>query len=47
VFSFDDNLREQITTNLAAHQRSTQSLEGLRHAAVAIVIIDSQADDRS
>lgn len=45
MFSFDENLREQITTNLAAHQRSTQSLEGLRHAAVAIVIIDSQADD--
>ena len=45
MIPYDDNLRERITNNLSAHQRTSQSLEGLRHAAVAIVIIDSEPND--
>jgi 8-oxo-dGTP pyrophosphatase MutT (NUDIX family) len=45
MIPYDDNLRQRIATNLAVHERTTQSLEGLRHAAVAIVIIDSKPDD--
>ena len=44
MIPYDDNLRQRIATNLAVHERTTQSLEGLRHAAVAIVIIDSEKE---
>ena len=45
MIPYDDNLRERIANNLSAHQRISQSLGGLRHAAVAIVIIDSEPND--
>ena len=45
MFVYDDRLRERIATNIAAHERRSHDTTGLRHAAVAIVIIDSQAGD--
>jgi 8-oxo-dGTP pyrophosphatase MutT (NUDIX family) len=43
VVSFDEHLRGRIRVNLEAHRRLVQPLEGRRHAAVAIVLIDSDA----
>ena len=37
-------LRERLTTNLARHTRREHALDGRRHAAVAVVIVDSDAD---
>jgi 8-oxo-dGTP pyrophosphatase MutT (NUDIX family) len=37
----DDALRDRMAANLAAHSRRTHPLEGRRHAAVAIVVVDS------
>jgi hypothetical protein len=41
TFLHDDALRRRITTNVAAHHRTTVELDGRRHAAVAIVVVDS------
>jgi 8-oxo-dGTP pyrophosphatase MutT (NUDIX family) len=41
VITFDDRLRSRIRANLKAHERVAQPLEGRRHAAVAIVLVDS------
>ena len=41
VISFDENLRGRLRVNLEAHDRLAQPLEGRRHAAVAIVLTDS------
>ncbi len=38
---FDDDLRNSITRNLAAHDRRSIDLDGRRHAAVAILLVDS------
>jgi 8-oxo-dGTP pyrophosphatase MutT (NUDIX family) len=43
VFAFDQHLRSMLAANLAAHDRREQGLEGRRHAAVAIVLVDSDA----
>jgi 8-oxo-dGTP pyrophosphatase MutT (NUDIX family) len=43
LIAFTAELREQLTTNLATHQRREHALDGRRHAAVAIVITDSDA----
>jgi 8-oxo-dGTP pyrophosphatase MutT (NUDIX family) len=43
VFAFDQHLRSMLAANLAAHDRREQRLEGRRHAAVAIVLVDSDA----
>jgi 8-oxo-dGTP pyrophosphatase MutT (NUDIX family) len=43
VISFDRHLRRRIRMNLDAHTRLAQPLEGRRQAAVAIVLIDSDA----
>jgi 8-oxo-dGTP pyrophosphatase MutT (NUDIX family) len=40
-FALDDELRTRITANLARHDRRALPLEGRRHAAVAIVLVDS------
>jgi 8-oxo-dGTP pyrophosphatase MutT (NUDIX family) len=40
-FRFDDNLRAALAANLDVHQRRATPLEGRRHAAVAVVIVDS------
>jgi 8-oxo-dGTP pyrophosphatase MutT (NUDIX family) len=41
AFIHDEALRAQISANLAAHQRTSAPLDGRRHAAVAIVVVDS------
>jgi 8-oxo-dGTP pyrophosphatase MutT (NUDIX family) len=41
---FGEELRTRLATNLAAHERLTFPLEGRRHAAVAVVVVDSDAD---
>ena len=47
--AFDDRLRERMADRLAAHDRLSLPLDGRRHAAVAIVVVDStvgaDADD--
>ncbi|WP_228266354.1 NUDIX hydrolase [Ornithinimicrobium ciconiae] len=41
---YDAGLRERITANLAGHRRRVVDLAGRRHAAVALVLVDSTAD---
>lgn len=38
---FDEQLRARLQENLSRHSRLEQPLEGRRHAAVAVVVIDS------
>ena len=45
MISYDDELRVKVERNLAAHDRRVHSLDGYRHAAVAIVLVDSEPDD--
>lgn len=42
--TFGPALRRRLTDNLAGRQVNTHRLEGRRHAAVGIVVIDSDAD---
>lgn len=44
VIAFDDQLRGSIRANLTGHERRTQPLDGRRHAAVAIVLVDSDPE---
>lgn len=41
---YDELLRLKLFTNLAAHPVRTLELDGRRHAAVALVVVDSDAD---
>lgn len=41
MIDFDDALRARIAANLALHDRVELSLDGRRHAAVAILLVDS------
>ena len=43
TIGFDDSLRESITQRLARHDRLELPLDGRRHAAVAILLVDSRA----
>jgi 8-oxo-dGTP pyrophosphatase MutT (NUDIX family) len=43
MISFDENLEASLRSNLDAHQRHTVALAGRRHAAVAIVLVNSDA----
>jgi 8-oxo-dGTP pyrophosphatase MutT (NUDIX family) len=45
MIPYDSDLRDTIRGNIARHNRRVHSTEGLRHAAVAIVLIDSRPDD--
>jgi 8-oxo-dGTP pyrophosphatase MutT (NUDIX family) len=49
VITFDDVLRERVRVNLERHDRRPLPLDGRRHAAVAILLVDSEtgsdADD--
>jgi 8-oxo-dGTP pyrophosphatase MutT (NUDIX family) len=45
VPAYDDDLRERIRANLAAHDRAELPLGDRRAAAVAIVLVDSRAQD--
>lgn len=42
---YDAGLRERIAGHLAAHERRVAPTEGRRHAAVAVVLVDSQAGE--
>jgi 8-oxo-dGTP pyrophosphatase MutT (NUDIX family) len=44
VIPFDESLRARLDTNLHAHERQVQPLDGRRHAAVAIVVLNSDAE---
>jgi 8-oxo-dGTP pyrophosphatase MutT (NUDIX family) len=44
VVAFNDSLRSAISANLAAHERREHALDGRRHAAVAVVLVDSVAE---
>jgi 8-oxo-dGTP pyrophosphatase MutT (NUDIX family) len=41
--AFGDDLRAALGANLAAHRRTGEALAGRRHAAVAVVVVDSDA----
>ncbi len=41
---FDDRLRAQLSSNLKRHTVRTYPLDGRRHAAVGVVLIDSDAE---
>jgi 8-oxo-dGTP pyrophosphatase MutT (NUDIX family) len=41
MISYDDALRSTIAANLARHERRSHPLDGRRHAAVAITLVDS------
>ena len=43
MIAFDADLRESIAVNLARHDRLELPLDGRRHAAVAILLVDSVA----
>ena len=44
---YDDALRERVRTNLANHERRVLALDERRHAAVAVVLVDSdEGEDR-
>ena len=43
VIPYDDALRHRIVANLAAHDRREHALDERRHAAVAVVLVDSDA----
>jgi 8-oxo-dGTP pyrophosphatase MutT (NUDIX family) len=44
VIPFDEALRARLNVNLRAHDRRVQALDGRRHAAVAIVVLNSDAE---
>ncbi len=45
ALAFGDALRARIEANLAAHERWSIPLAGHRHAAVAVVVVDSDAQE--
>lgn len=44
MIPFDESLRARLNTNLHAHERRVQRLDGRRHAAVSIVVLNSDAE---
>lgn len=44
LIAFSPELRTKLAANLAAHDRVQVPLDGRRHAAVAIVVLDSDAE---
>src|SRR3954464_12851513 len=44
VIPFDDDFRARLQASLSAHERREHALEGRRHAAVAVVLVDSDAE---
>jgi 8-oxo-dGTP pyrophosphatase MutT (NUDIX family) len=47
VIDYSDQLRERVRANLAAHHRREVRLDGRKHAAVAVVVVDSElGEDR-
>ena len=45
MIDFTPQLRDDLTAALAAHERRQHALDGRKHAAVAIVLLDSVADE--
>jgi len=45
MIPYDESLRTAIARNLDAHDRREHPLDGHRHAAVAVVLVDSEPDD--
>jgi len=45
TISYDETLREQFRTNLAGHERRTVNDSTKRHAAVAVVVVDSEVGE--
>jgi 8-oxo-dGTP pyrophosphatase MutT (NUDIX family) len=43
MIPFDEALRARLAANLASHRVRTHALDGRRHAAVAVVVVDSDA----
>jgi 8-oxo-dGTP pyrophosphatase MutT (NUDIX family) len=43
VITYDDALRDRIRSNIARHERLELALDGRRHAAVAVLLVDSVA----
>ena len=41
MLPYDDELRERVTRNLRGHPRRALAIGELRHAAVAVVLVDS------
>jgi 8-oxo-dGTP pyrophosphatase MutT (NUDIX family) len=41
MIRFDDDLRAELGANLRAHERLAKPLDGRRHAAVVVVLVDS------
>lgn len=41
---YDDRLRERLIERLTTHERRSAALDGRKHAAVAIVLVDSDAE---
>jgi len=44
MIAFTSDLRDQLAHNLAQHTRCEHAFDGRRHAAVAIVVVDSDAE---
>ena len=44
VIEFEEGLRLKLAANLSAHERRREDLGDRRHAAVALVVVDSDAD---
>jgi 8-oxo-dGTP pyrophosphatase MutT (NUDIX family) len=44
MVTFDERLRSTLSANLQAHPRREQPLDGRRHAAVAVVLMDSDRE---
>ena len=44
MIAFTEELRTLVTTRLAAHERRAHPLQGRRHAAVAVVLVDSDPE---
>jgi 8-oxo-dGTP pyrophosphatase MutT (NUDIX family) len=44
MISFTDDLRRDLETGLSAHERREHALDGRRHAAVAVVLVDSDVE---
>ena len=44
VMAFDPELRTLLAENLRRHERLSIALDGRRHAAVAVVVVDSDPD---
>lgn len=45
TFAYDDALRARIAANLDGYRRRAVDLDGRRHAAVAIVLVDSEVGE--